>query len=238
MLGRTIAAALALGIALPAVAQGIPKAQSPEEVGFVATRLKRLSDRIAIIDSGRVIACGTVRDLLSRLQESYRLSYHDPATGNGDLLLIIPFKTVARGYSVGCGRKLESFASHDHQCLIEVVHRAIADDGLAFAGHRDGALGLDPVNLRVAAGIVRGAAAFDLSVMGDQRIRPDRRGPARCDGIAAGDVKLLVLLPFDSGIGLHLKRKIVARGVQQLRDRVMVRERNDQQRQTDRRRNS
>ncbi|MPZ33331.1 MAG: serine hydrolase [Rhodospirillales bacterium] len=32
--------------ALPAAAQGIPKAQSPEEVGFVASRLKRLSDRI------------------------------------------------------------------------------------------------------------------------------------------------------------------------------------------------
>ncbi len=46
MLVRTIAALLALGIALPAVAQGIPKAQSPEEVGFVATRLKRLNDRI------------------------------------------------------------------------------------------------------------------------------------------------------------------------------------------------
>src|SRR5690348_18487274 len=39
-------AAVALAIALPAAAQGIPKAQSPEEVGFVATRLKRLSDRI------------------------------------------------------------------------------------------------------------------------------------------------------------------------------------------------
>jgi len=46
MLVRTIAALLALGIALPVAAQGIPKAQSPEEVGFVATRLKRLSDRI------------------------------------------------------------------------------------------------------------------------------------------------------------------------------------------------
>ncbi|MFZ5779110.1 MAG: serine hydrolase domain-containing protein [Pseudomonadota bacterium] len=39
-------AALALTMALPAAAQGIPKAQSPEEVGFVSTRLKRLSDRI------------------------------------------------------------------------------------------------------------------------------------------------------------------------------------------------
>jgi len=39
-------AALVTSVGLPAAAQGIPKAQSPEEVGFVATRLKRLSDRI------------------------------------------------------------------------------------------------------------------------------------------------------------------------------------------------
>jgi CubicO group peptidase (beta-lactamase class C family) len=46
MLVRTIGALLALSLAVPAAAQGIPKAQSPEEVGFVATRLKRLSDRL------------------------------------------------------------------------------------------------------------------------------------------------------------------------------------------------
>ena len=46
MLVRTIGALLALSLALPAAAQGIPKAQSPEEVGFVASRLKRLSDRL------------------------------------------------------------------------------------------------------------------------------------------------------------------------------------------------
>jgi ABC-type multidrug transport system ATPase subunit len=46
---------------------------------------EQLSDRIAIIDSGRVIAFGSVRELLARLRESYRLSYHDPAAGNGDL---------------------------------------------------------------------------------------------------------------------------------------------------------
>src|SRR6266478_9025228 len=39
-------AALTLVLALPAAAQGIPKAQSPEEVGFLSPRLKRLSDRI------------------------------------------------------------------------------------------------------------------------------------------------------------------------------------------------
>jgi CubicO group peptidase (beta-lactamase class C family) len=39
-------AAIAFVLALPAVAQGIPKAQSPEEVGFMSPRLKRLSDRL------------------------------------------------------------------------------------------------------------------------------------------------------------------------------------------------
>ena len=42
---------------------------------------ERLSDRIAIIDTGRVIAFGTVRELVSRLHDSYRLSYHDPTSG-------------------------------------------------------------------------------------------------------------------------------------------------------------
>lgn len=43
-----IAAAAALGVVLawPAGAQGIPRVQSPEEVGFLSTRLKRLSDRL------------------------------------------------------------------------------------------------------------------------------------------------------------------------------------------------
>jgi CubicO group peptidase (beta-lactamase class C family) len=39
-------AVLALSIVLPVWAQGIPKAQSPEEVGFSSERLKRLSDRL------------------------------------------------------------------------------------------------------------------------------------------------------------------------------------------------
>src|SRR5260221_13070651 len=39
-------AAMALVVALPAWSQGIPKAQSPEEVGFLSPRLKRLSDRL------------------------------------------------------------------------------------------------------------------------------------------------------------------------------------------------
>jgi CubicO group peptidase (beta-lactamase class C family) len=46
LLFRVTAAALAVAMAMPVAAQGIPKAQSPEEVGFIASRLKRLSDRI------------------------------------------------------------------------------------------------------------------------------------------------------------------------------------------------
>jgi CubicO group peptidase (beta-lactamase class C family) len=46
MVRLAAAAVLAVSVALPAGAQGIPKAQSPEEVGFVASRLKRLSERI------------------------------------------------------------------------------------------------------------------------------------------------------------------------------------------------
>lgn len=46
MLRFAACAAIAVSVALPAVAQGIPRAQSPEEVGFVASRLKRLSERI------------------------------------------------------------------------------------------------------------------------------------------------------------------------------------------------
>ena len=40
------AAALSVVMALPVAAQGIPRVQSPEEVGFLSTRLKRLSDRM------------------------------------------------------------------------------------------------------------------------------------------------------------------------------------------------
>ena len=46
MIRAAAAFVLAASVALPAVAQGIPKASSPEEVGFVATRLKRLSERL------------------------------------------------------------------------------------------------------------------------------------------------------------------------------------------------
>jgi ABC-type multidrug transport system ATPase subunit len=39
---------------------------------------ERLSDRIGVIAAGRLIAIGTLDELLSRLERSYRLSYRDP----------------------------------------------------------------------------------------------------------------------------------------------------------------
>jgi daunorubicin/doxorubicin transport system ATP-binding protein len=39
---------------------------------------ERLSDRIGIIAQGRLIAFGTLEELLGRLKKSYRLSYRDP----------------------------------------------------------------------------------------------------------------------------------------------------------------
>src|SRR6266480_3154471 len=44
-----------------------------------------LSDRIAIIGEGRLLAFGTLEELLARLDRSYRLSYHDPFDPAGDL---------------------------------------------------------------------------------------------------------------------------------------------------------
>ena len=46
---------------------------------------ERLSDRIGIIAEGRLIAFGTLDELLARLERSYRLSYRDPLDPLGDL---------------------------------------------------------------------------------------------------------------------------------------------------------
>jgi ABC-2 type transport system ATP-binding protein len=55
-----------------------------------------LSDRIGIISAGRVIAIGTVRELLARVQNSYRISYHEPsADGRPGELRVRRFATFA-----------------------------------------------------------------------------------------------------------------------------------------------
>ena len=46
---------------------------------------ERLSDRIAIISAGHLIALGPLRDLVARVREQYRLSYRDPSDVDGDL---------------------------------------------------------------------------------------------------------------------------------------------------------
>ena len=45
---------------------------------------ERLSDRVGIISGGRLIAFGTVPELLARVRESYRLTYHDTSSSAGD----------------------------------------------------------------------------------------------------------------------------------------------------------
>src|SRR5205085_6165991 len=44
-----------------------------------------LSDRIAIIVKGRLLALGTLDELLARLDRSYRLSYRNPLDPTGDI---------------------------------------------------------------------------------------------------------------------------------------------------------
>jgi ABC-type multidrug transport system ATPase subunit len=46
---------------------------------------ERLSDRIGVIAAGRLIAFGTLDELLVRLDRSYRLSYRDPIDPSSDL---------------------------------------------------------------------------------------------------------------------------------------------------------
>jgi ABC-type multidrug transport system ATPase subunit len=46
---------------------------------------ERLSDRIAIINAGRLIAFASFADLIARLKRSYRVSYRDPREAAGDV---------------------------------------------------------------------------------------------------------------------------------------------------------
>jgi ABC-type multidrug transport system ATPase subunit len=48
---------------------------------------ERLSNRIGIIAAGRLIACGSLDELLARLERSYRLSHRDPLDPLGDLFV-------------------------------------------------------------------------------------------------------------------------------------------------------
>jgi ABC-2 type transport system ATP-binding protein len=58
---------------------------------------ERLSDRIGIISAGRMIALGTLEELLSRLTKSYRLSYRE-LTGQRQVRYFVTF-AEAQGYA-------------------------------------------------------------------------------------------------------------------------------------------
>jgi ABC-2 type transport system ATP-binding protein len=45
---------------------------------------ERLSDRVAVILGGRLVAYGTLEELLGRLERSYRVSYRDPLDPEGE----------------------------------------------------------------------------------------------------------------------------------------------------------
>jgi ABC-2 type transport system ATP-binding protein len=45
---------------------------------------ERLSDRVAVILAGRLVAFGTLEELSGRLERSYRVSYRDPLDPNGE----------------------------------------------------------------------------------------------------------------------------------------------------------
>ena len=49
---------------------------------------ERLSDRIGVIAKGKLIAFGTLDELLARLKRSYRLSYRNPADPLGEMRLL------------------------------------------------------------------------------------------------------------------------------------------------------
>src|SRR5437868_6620814 len=87
-----------------------------------------------------------------------------PGFAGADLLLVIPFETVARGHDIARGGQLTAAASDDGDRLVDVVDRPIANHGLLGALQRDVALRLDPVDLGIAAGI----AAFCFAIVRDQ----------------------------------------------------------------------
>src|SRR6202048_2838810 len=132
------------------------------------------------------------------------LAYGDRiATRNCDLLLIVPFEAVARGYDIGYRRHLQRLAGDNADLLIDVVDGLIADDGLPLAFDRDMTIGIEAINFGLAA------CTLARAIMRGQRIGMHFRRPALGHGVAASDVDLRILLPLDTGIGGNLDRPIL-----------------------------
>ena len=84
---------------------------------------ERLSDRIAIINSGKIIAMGTPSELLARLEKSYRLSYSETTD-----------RTVVRHF--GTFNDAQCYAA-DHRVVEYSLARASLEDVyLELTGHR------------------------------------------------------------------------------------------------------
>jgi ABC-type multidrug transport system ATPase subunit len=86
---------------------------------------ERLSDRVAIINAGTVIACGTSGELIARVKDSYRLSYHD-ASDPARPLRVCRYGTFA-----------EASAAIDLQNLSEysLARASLEDAYFELAGH-------------------------------------------------------------------------------------------------------
>jgi len=139
------------------------------------------------------------------------------AARDGDLFLIVPFEAVARRNHIGRGRHLQRLAGDDAKLLVDVVDGLIADHGLPLALDRDVAVGVEAVDLGLAARIfglrplaLRRLAPcpLDGAVMRGQGIGMHLGCPAFRHRVSAGDIDLRVLLPLDAVIGRNFDRPI------------------------------
>src|SRR5204863_2946708 len=84
---------------------------------------ERLSDRIAIINSGKIIAMGTPRELLARLEKSYRLSYSETTD-----------RTVVRHF--GTFNDAQRYAAEHRVVEYSLARASLEDVYLELTGHR------------------------------------------------------------------------------------------------------
>jgi ABC-2 type transport system ATP-binding protein len=84
---------------------------------------ERLSDRIGIISAGKMIALGTLNELLSRLTKSYRLSYRSPV----DEPQVRYFATFAQA---------QHYASLQQIAEYSLARASLEDVYFALTGHR------------------------------------------------------------------------------------------------------
>src|SRR6516164_11206698 len=120
-----------------------------------------------------------------------------------DLFCIVPLEAVTRGHDIARRRQLERFAGNDPDLLVDIINSLVADHGLRWAFDHNMAVGIEAVDLCLAS------RTLARAIMGGQRIGMDLRRPSLGDCVAAGDVKLRVLLPLDAGIGRNLDRPIL-----------------------------